>query len=209
MMHLVLRSCAGAVVRGIETRSPGSSPNTDSIHVSACSQVSISNSWLHGGDDDVSIVAGSSNISIDNVTCSAGHGIRPQPTALCPLSARMGYPVHHDHVVSLLSFGSCLTVPLMPALRVRAGCACSIGSLGYGGTTACVSNVTVTNSVLSGLSNGLRIKTYQGGSGSVFNIHYENITMLNVDRPIVIDQVPCPNAPYPSPALMSLRHRLS
>ncbi|CAI7847592.1 unnamed protein product [Closterium sp. NIES-54] len=146
MMHLVLRSCAGAVVRGIETRSPGSSPNTDSIHVSACSQVSISNSWLHGGDDDVSIVAGSSNISIDNVTCSAGHGI-------------------------------------------------SIGSLGYGGTTACVSNVTVTNSVLSGLSNGLRIKTYQGGSGSVFNIHYENITMLNVDRPIVIDQYYCDAEP--------------
>ncbi|CAI5949798.1 unnamed protein product [Closterium sp. NIES-65] len=139
MMHLVLRSCVGAAVSGIATRSPGSSPNTDSIHVSACSNVSISDSWLHGGDDDVSIVAGSSGISINNVMCTAGHGI-------------------------------------------------SIGSLGYGGKTACVSNVTVTNSVLSGLSNGVRIKTYQGGSGSVFNVRYENITMLNVDRPIVIDQ---------------------
>ncbi|CAI5536940.1 unnamed protein product [Closterium sp. Naga37s-1] len=146
MMHLVLRSCVGAAVRGIATRSPGSSPNTDSIHVSACSNVSISDSWLHGGDDDVSIVAGSSGISINNVTCTAGHGI-------------------------------------------------SIGSLGYGGKTACVSNVTVTNSVLSGLSNGVRIKTYQGGSGSVFNVRYENITMLNVDRPIVIDQYYCDAEP--------------
>ncbi|CAI5969344.1 unnamed protein product [Closterium sp. NIES-64] len=71
---------------------------------------------------------------------------------------------------------------------VVTGITLSIGSLGYGGKTACVSNVTVTNSVLSGLSNGVRIKTYQGGSGSVFNVRYENITMLNVDRPIVIDQ---------------------
>ncbi|CAI5473677.1 unnamed protein product [Closterium sp. Yama58-4] len=146
MMHLVLGSCVGVVVRGIATRSPGSSPNTDSIHVSACSQVSISDSWLHGGDDDVSIVAGSSGISINNVTCTAGHGI-------------------------------------------------SVGSLGYGGKTACVSNVTVTNSVLSSLSNGLRIKTYQGGSGAVFNVRYENITMLNVDRPIIIDQYYCDAEP--------------
>ena len=65
----------------------------------------------------------------------------------------------------------------------------SIGSLGINGRVACVSNVTISNCVLTNLTNGLRIKTYVGGNGAVYNINYENILMKNVRIPIVINQV--------------------
>lgn len=68
---------------------------------------------------------------------------------------------------------------------------CSIGSLGIGGTTFCVQDITIRNSVLTGTTNGLRIKTYQGGKGAVFNVKYENITMNNVQHPIILNQVRC------------------
>ncbi|CAM8920978.1 unnamed protein product [Rhodiola kirilowii] len=47
----------------------------------------------------------------------------------------------------------------------------SIGSLGLRNTRACVSNITVTNSLIKNSDNGLRIKTWQGGSGSVSRVH--------------------------------------
>ncbi|GJP31873.1 hypothetical protein CLOM_g15518 [Closterium sp. NIES-68] len=72
-----------------------------------------------------------------------------------------------------------------------AGHGISIGSLGDMGSTACVQNVVIKNVVLMALSNGLRIKTYQGGSGSVSNVSYRNVYMVNVKRPIVIDQHYC------------------
>ena len=52
-----------------------------------------------------------------------------------------------------------------------------------------MSNVTISNCVLTNLTNGLRIKTYVGGNGAVYNINYENILMKNVRIPIVINQV--------------------
>ncbi|MCH82689.1 polygalacturonase-like, partial [Trifolium medium] len=43
----------------------------------------------------------------------------------------------------------------------------------------------------SGTTNGVRIKTWQGGSGSVSNIKFQNIQMNNVTNPIIIDQNYC------------------
>ncbi|CAI5969380.1 unnamed protein product [Closterium sp. NIES-64] len=64
-------------------------------------------------------------------------------------------------------------------------------SLGIDGSMACVSDIRVQNVQLAALSNGLRIKTYQGGQGAVWNIHYENVTMQDVKYPIIIDQYYC------------------
>ncbi|RVW46924.1 Polygalacturonase [Vitis vinifera] len=43
----------------------------------------------------------------------------------------------------------------------------------------------------SGTTNGVRIKTWQGGSGSASNIKFQNIEMHNVKNPIIIDQKYC------------------
>ncbi|KAK9076893.1 hypothetical protein SSX86_005228 [Deinandra increscens subsp. villosa] len=67
----------------------------------------------------------------------------------------------------------------------------SIGSLGMRNTRACVSNITVTDSVIRHSDNGVRIKTWQGGLGSVSKVRFSNIHMDNVRNPIMIDQYYC------------------
>ncbi|XP_021893387.1 polygalacturonase-like isoform X2 [Carica papaya] len=67
----------------------------------------------------------------------------------------------------------------------------SIGSLGDNNSKAFVSFVTVNGAKLSGTTNGVRIKTYQGGSGSASNIKFQNVDMENVKNPIIIDQNYC------------------
>ncbi|XP_021654407.2 polygalacturonase At1g48100 isoform X2 [Hevea brasiliensis] len=67
----------------------------------------------------------------------------------------------------------------------------SIGSLGIRNSRACVSNVTVTDSVIKHSDNGVRIKTWQGGYGSVSEVTFNNIHMDTVRNPIIIDQYYC------------------
>ncbi|XP_057532990.1 polygalacturonase-like [Amaranthus tricolor] len=67
----------------------------------------------------------------------------------------------------------------------------SIGSLGDNNSKAHVSNITVDGATLTKTTNGLRIKTWQGGSGVASNIIFKNIKLYNVDNPIIIDQNYC------------------
>nr|DAD33000.1 TPA_asm: hypothetical protein HUJ06_011851 [Nelumbo nucifera] len=67
----------------------------------------------------------------------------------------------------------------------------SIGSLGNRNSRACVSNITLSNSVIKHSDNGVRIKTWQGGSGSVSGVKFSNIHMDAVRNPIIIDQFYC------------------
>ncbi|KAL8550504.1 hypothetical protein ACS0TY_009070 [Phlomoides rotata] len=67
----------------------------------------------------------------------------------------------------------------------------SIGGLGKDNTKACVSNITVRDVMMRNTMNGVRIKTWQGGSGSVQNVQFSNIQVSEVQLPIVIDQFYC------------------
>ncbi|XP_024042523.1 polygalacturonase At1g48100 isoform X2 [Citrus clementina] len=67
----------------------------------------------------------------------------------------------------------------------------SIGSLGKENTKACVSNITVRDVMMHNTMNGVRIKTWQGGSGSVQGVLFSNIQVSEVQLPIVIDQFYC------------------
>ncbi|XP_057982118.1 polygalacturonase-like [Malania oleifera] len=67
----------------------------------------------------------------------------------------------------------------------------SLGSLGAHNSKAHVSHVTINGARLTGTTNGVRIKTWQGGSGSASNIKFQNIEMDNVTNPIIIDQNYC------------------
>lgn len=71
----------------------------------------------------------------------------------------------------------------------------SIGSLGKYNSRACVSNIRVTDSVIEHSDNGVRIKTWQGGAGSVSNVTFSNIHMDTVRNPIIIDQYYCLSKP--------------
>ncbi|KAL2513744.1 Pectin lyase-like superfamily protein [Forsythia ovata] len=67
----------------------------------------------------------------------------------------------------------------------------SIGSLGIGHSRACVSNISVTDSIIKHSDNGVRIKTWQGGFGAVSKVTFKNIHMDTVRNPIIIDQYYC------------------
>ncbi|XP_027367339.1 polygalacturonase [Abrus precatorius] len=70
----------------------------------------------------------------------------------------------------------------------------SIGSLGAGESKEFVSGIMIKGAKFSGTTNGVRIKTWQGGSGSASNIQFQNIQMDNVSNPIIIDQNYCDQA---------------
>ncbi|BAU00991.1 hypothetical protein LR48_Vigan10g279700 [Vigna angularis] len=67
----------------------------------------------------------------------------------------------------------------------------SIGSLGKENTKACVRNITVRDVTIKNTLTGVRIKTWQGGSGSVQNIMFSNVQVSGVETPISIDQYYC------------------
>ncbi|KAL6518824.1 hypothetical protein OROHE_017577 [Orobanche hederae] len=67
----------------------------------------------------------------------------------------------------------------------------SIGGLGPSNTLAEVSSILVFNSTVQNSLNGVRIKTWPGGSGYVRDVTFSDIKMLDVATPIVIDQYYC------------------
>ncbi|XP_061366240.1 polygalacturonase At1g48100, partial [Gastrolobium bilobum] len=73
----------------------------------------------------------------------------------------------------------------------RPGHGISIGSLGNHNSGACVRNIMVRDSIIKVSDNGARIKTWQGGSGSVSGVAFSNIDMVRVRNPIIIDQFYC------------------
>ncbi|GFZ04091.1 pectin lyase-like superfamily protein [Actinidia rufa] len=71
---MTFHKCKDLNVKKI-TMAPGSSPNTDGIHISSSTLVDIRESTIGTGDDCISIVGNSSVIQINNITCGPGHGI--------------------------------------------------------------------------------------------------------------------------------------
>ncbi|XVE68071.1 hypothetical protein DITRI_Ditri09bG0039700 [Diplodiscus trichospermus] len=69
----------------------------------------------------------------------------------------------------------------------------SIGSLGREGKTEEVEFVHVRDCSFNGTTNGVRIKTWQGGHGYARNMVFERITSHASTRPIIIDQYYCPH----------------
>ncbi|KAF2292775.1 hypothetical protein GH714_028155 [Hevea brasiliensis] len=67
----------------------------------------------------------------------------------------------------------------------------SIGSLGKDNSTGIVTKVVLDTAFLKETTNGLRIKTWQGGNGYVRGIRFENVRMEDVENPIIIDQFYC------------------
>ncbi|KAH9714982.1 putative polygalacturonase [Citrus sinensis] len=72
----------------------------------------------------------------------------------------------------------------------------SIGSLGKSNSSVRIHDIMVYGALISNTQNGVRIKTWQGGSGSATNIQFLDVLMKNVSNPIIIDQYYC-DSPVP------------
>ncbi|KAF7844146.1 polygalacturonase-like [Senna tora] len=70
----------------------------------------------------------------------------------------------------------------------------NVGSLGKFTYEEPVEGFTVKNCTFRNTDNGVRIKTWPGAPGTitVSDLHYENIIMVNVSNPILIEQDYCP-----------------
>ncbi|KAJ8439379.1 hypothetical protein Cgig2_021793 [Carnegiea gigantea] len=75
LYHIVINGCQNVRLQGLRVLASGTSPNTDGIHVQLSRNVMIFNSEIATGDDCVSVGAGMTGLSIENVVCGPGHGI--------------------------------------------------------------------------------------------------------------------------------------
>jgi len=73
----------------------------------------------------------------------------------------------------------------------------SVGSLGKNKDEKDVKHLTVRDTVFNGTSDGIRIKTWESSASIIVvtNFIYENIQMIDVGKPINIDQKYCPHPP--------------
>ncbi|KAL0755383.1 hypothetical protein Bca101_093051 [Brassica carinata] len=95
-----------------------------------------------------------------------------------------------DDCVSIVNASSNIK---MKKIYCGPGHGISIGSLGNNNSTGIVTNVVLDTAFLKETTNGLRIKTYQGGSGYVQDVRFTNVQMQDVSNPILIDQFYCDN----------------
>nr|VDD43428.1 unnamed protein product [Brassica oleracea] len=95
-----------------------------------------------------------------------------------------------DDCVSIVNASSNIK---MKGIYCGPGHGISIGSLGNNNSTGIVTKVVLDTALLRETTNGLRIKTYQGGSGYVQDVRFTNVEMQDVSNPILIDQFYCDN----------------
>ncbi|XP_027168795.1 probable polygalacturonase At1g80170 [Coffea eugenioides] len=101
-----------------------------------------------------------------------------------------------DDCISIVSNSSKI---LVEGITCGPGHGISIGSLGKSNSRDQVHDIKVNGANLMNTENGVRIKTWQGGSGFASGITFQNVWMENVSNPIIINQyycdsfVPCAN----------------
>ncbi|XP_027098423.2 probable polygalacturonase At1g80170 [Coffea arabica] len=98
-----------------------------------------------------------------------------------------------DDCVSIVNGSSDIR---MKTIYCGPGHGISIGSLGKDNSVGIVTKVVLDTAFLRGTTNGLRIKTWQGGSGYVRGVRYQNVRVDDVSNPIIIDQFYC-DSPTP------------
>ncbi|KAB1218677.1 hypothetical protein CJ030_MR3G026557 [Morella rubra] len=153
--------------------------NSQQMHMAftKCRRVAASN---------LKVVAPAHSPNTDGIHISASKGVVVKDSII-----RTG-----DDCISIVSNSSHIRIS---NIICGPGHGISIGSLGKSNSWSQVQHVMVDGAFLSNTKNGLRIKTWQGGSGFASEISFQNVVMENVSNPIIIDQyycdsrVPCAN----------------
>ncbi|WVZ72489.1 hypothetical protein U9M48_020939 [Paspalum notatum var. saurae] len=73
--HMTLFQCSQVIVDSVSITAPADSPNTDGITVAWSNNTYISSCSIQTGDDCVSILSYTKNVTVTQSTCGPGHGI--------------------------------------------------------------------------------------------------------------------------------------
>ncbi|KMT07232.1 hypothetical protein BVRB_6g148660 [Beta vulgaris subsp. vulgaris] len=143
------------------------------------------------------VIARSDSVRVSNVLISSPgdspntDGIHiTESTNVVLLDCKIGTG---DDCISIVNASSTIK---MKKIYCGPGHGISIGSLGKDNSTGIVSKVVLNGAFIRNASNGVRIKTWQGGSGYVKAVRFENVMMEDVANPIIIDQFYC-DSPNP------------
>ncbi|XP_051222910.1 polygalacturonase ADPG2 [Lolium perenne] len=164
----------------------------------SCNNLSVKNIHLKDSPDKHMTLFRCSQVQVNNVSVRAP-GDSPNTDGI-----NMAFSDHvyisncsiqtGDDCVSILSGTSDVIVTNSTC---GPGHGISVGSLGADGTTALVERITVSNCSFSKTMTGVRIKSWQGGSGKANGFLFENLNMTDVQFPIDIDQFYCPQGNCP------------
>ncbi|MCL7047991.1 hypothetical protein MKW94_028332 [Papaver nudicaule] len=168
--HMKFDNCTEVTIQNISLDSPALSPNTDGIHIEQTKSVGIY---------DTNIANGTKKLKF--------------PTKFQSYIVQVAFMIQSpietgDDCISIGAGCSDVDIRNITCTHSHG---VSIGSLGVRNTQACVSNVTVRNVHMKDSDNGVRIKTWQGGSGSVSGVTFQDIEMDNVRNCIIVDQYYC------------------
>uniref|UniRef100_A0A0D3GNK1 endo-polygalacturonase n=2 Tax=Oryza TaxID=4527 RepID=A0A0D3GNK1_9ORYZ len=74
-IHMSVEDCTNVRISGLTITAPGTSPNTDGIHITRSKNVQVTGCTIKTGDDCMSIEDGTENLHVKNMVCGPGHGI--------------------------------------------------------------------------------------------------------------------------------------
>ncbi|KAG8098667.1 hypothetical protein GUJ93_ZPchr0013g34655 [Zizania palustris] len=74
-IHVSVEDCTGVQVAHLSITAPGTSPNTDGIHVTRSRNVQVRDCIIKTGDDCMSIEDGTHDLHVTRLVCGPGHGI--------------------------------------------------------------------------------------------------------------------------------------
>jgi polygalacturonase len=74
-IHMSVEDCNDVQLARLSITAPGTSPNTDGIHITRSKDVQVRDCLVKTGDDCMSIEDGTHNLHVTKVVCGPGHGI--------------------------------------------------------------------------------------------------------------------------------------
>uniref|UniRef100_A0A0D9W0G1 endo-polygalacturonase n=1 Tax=Leersia perrieri TaxID=77586 RepID=A0A0D9W0G1_9ORYZ len=74
-IHMSVEDCIGVQLAHLSITAPGTSPNTDGIHITRSRNVQVSDCTIKTGDDCISIEDGTHDLHVTRLVCGPGHGI--------------------------------------------------------------------------------------------------------------------------------------
>ncbi|KAJ8431821.1 hypothetical protein Cgig2_027566 [Carnegiea gigantea] len=162
---LSLHRCNGLRLMGLKHKD---SPNAH-IRISDCDNSIISNLHINAPEDSPNTdgidISSSTHLQIHNSIIATG-----------------------DDCIAIGSPASWINIT---RITCGPGHGISVGSLGRSGDKAQVEEIHVRNCTFKDSKNGARIKTWQGGSGYARKITFDDIPLVDVENPIIIDQYYC------------------